>query len=88
MDIRHKVAIESCRDTESPNAISQRLPDVDVEDLAHGWELSACLGVSGFDGQEGLVGEASQHQHKHEDAEDTHGVLEANFFQQARQHKW
>lgn len=87
MNVRYKVAIEGCRDTEGPNAISQRLPDVDVEDPAHGWAPAACAGVAGFDRQQGPVGEAGQHQHEHEDAEDAHGVLEAHFFQQARQRK-
>ncbi len=85
MNIGHEVAIERCRDTEGPNAISQRLPDVEVEDLAKGWAPAACAGGGVFDRQQGPVGEASQHQHKHKDAEDTHGVLEAHFFQQARQ---
>lgn len=87
MNIRHEVAIEGCRDPEGPNTISQRLPDIEVEDLAHGWASAACGGVGSFDRQEGPVGEASQHQHKHKDAEDAHGVLEAHFFQQARQHE-
>lgn len=55
MNIRHKVAIKSCRNTKGPNAVSQRLPYVDVEDLAQRWAPAACLGVSGFNGQEGLV---------------------------------
>lgn len=49
--------------------------------------MAACAGVWGFDWQQGLVGEASQHQHEHKDAEDTHGVLEAHFFQKAWQQK-
>lgn len=85
MNIGHKVAIEGRRDTEGPNAISQRLPDIEVEELAHGRAPAACAGDGGFDRQQGLVGEAGQHQHKHKDAEDAHGVLEAHFFQQARQ---
>lgn len=85
MNIRHKVAIEGCRDTKGPNTISQRLPDIDVEDFAHGWAFAACASVEGFDWQQGLVGEAGQHQHKHKDAEDAHGVLEAHSLQQDRQ---
>lgn len=85
MNIRHKVAIEGCRDAESPNAIPQGPPDIEVEDLAQGWASAACAGLSGFDRQQGLVGEAGQHQHEHEDAEYAHGVVEAHFFQQVRQ---
>lgn len=55
VNIRHKVAIEGCRDTEGPNAISQGLPDIDVEDLAQ-WGAPACAGVGGFDWQQGPVG--------------------------------
>lgn len=87
VNIRHKVAVKGCRDTKGPNAISQRLPDIDVEDLVHGRAPAACAGVGGPDWQQGLVGEAGQHQHKHKDAQDTHGVLETHFVQQARQHE-
>lgn len=87
MNIRHKVAIEGCRDSESPNAISQRPPDIDVEDLTQGRALASCAGVAGFDWHQGLVGEASQHQYEHKDAQNAHGVLEAHFFQQTRQHE-
>lgn len=87
MDIRHIVAIEGCRDTKGPDAISQRPPDPDVEDLTYGWAPTASLAVRRFAGQEGLVGEAGQHEHEHEDAEDTHGVIEAHSLQQTRQGK-
>lgn len=87
MDIRHKVAIEGCRDTKGPDAISQRPPDVDIEDLAHGRESTACLAVGGFVGQKGPVGQAGQHQHEHDDAEDAHGVMQANVLQQSRHHE-
>lgn len=69
VNIRHKVSVQSCRDTKGPNTISQRLPDVDVEDLAHGG-TAACAGAGGFDRQQGFVGEAGQYQDEHEDTED------------------
>lgn len=84
VNVRHKVSVKCCRDAERPDAISPRLPDIDVEDLAH---ARARLGAGGFGGQQGLVGEAGQQQHKHEEAEDAHGVMEAQWFQQARQHE-
>lgn len=85
MDIRHKIAIEGSWDSEGPDAISQRLPDVDVEDLLHGWEAAARAGVGGLGWQQGLVGETGQHQDEHEDAEDAQGVVEAHSGQQAGQ---
>lgn len=85
VNIRHKVTIEGCRDTKGPNAISQRPPDVEVEDLVHRGAGAACAGR--FDGQQGLVGEASQHQYKHKKAEDPHRVVEAHLIQQARQYE-
>jgi len=85
MNIGYKVAIEGGWDAKGPDAVSHRPPDVGVEDLAHAW--SACLGICRFDWQQGLVGEASQHQNKHKDAENTHGVLEAHTFEQTRQYE-
>lgn len=85
VNIWHEVAVEGRWDAECPNAISQGLPDVDVEDLANWRAPAARGGIAGFDGHQGLVGEAGQHQHEHEDAEDAHGVVEAHFVQQVGQ---
>lgn len=87
VNVRHKVAVKGRRDAKGPNAISQRPPDVDVEELAHGRAPTARAGVGGLGGQQRPVGEAGQHQHEHEDAEDAQGVLEAHSAQQARQHE-
>lgn len=87
VNVRHKVTIEGCRDTKGPNAISQRPPDIEVEDLVHRWARAACAGVGRFGGQQGLISETSQHQHKHKEAEDTHGVVQAHSIQQVRQYE-
>lgn len=85
MNIRHKVAIKGCWDSKRPDTISQRLPNVEVEHLVDAWATAA--GAGGLHRQQRLVGETSQYQHKHENAEDTHGVVKAHSAQQARQHE-
>lgn len=86
VDIRDKVAVESCRDAEGPDAVTQRLPDVDVKETA-GPPTAAGSGDILGGRQQGAIGEASQHQHKDEHAKDAQRVLQAHFHQQARQHE-
>lgn len=87
VNIWHKVAIKGCWDPKSPNTISQRLPNVEVEDLVDGWTAAASASGGGFCRHQWFVGETCQHQHKHEDAEDPHGVVKAQLVQQAGQHE-
>lgn len=87
VNIRHKVAVQGCWDSKSPDTISQRFPDVEVEDLVDGGAAAACVAAGSLSRQQRLVEETSQHQHKHEDAEDAHGVVKAHSAQQARQHE-
>lgn len=85
VDIRDEVAVERRRDAEGPDAVTQRLPDVDVEEAA-GPPAAAGGGALGGR-QQGPVGEAGQHQHKDEHTQDAQRVLQAHFDQQARQHE-
>lgn len=55
--------------------------------MAHAWAPTACTGVGGFDRQQRLVGKPSKYQHKHKDAEETHGVMKAHILQQLRQNE-
>lgn len=87
MDVRHKVAEKGCRDSKSPNAVSHRLPDVEVENVVDGRTAVACTAAGGLSRKQRLVGKTSQHQHEQEDAEDAHGVVKTHSGQQARQHK-
>lgn len=83
MNVGHKVAVKGRGDSKGPDPISQRLPNAEVEDLLDGWATAA--GAGGLGGQQRLVGESGQHEQKHEDAEDAHGVVKAHPAQQARQ---
>lgn len=69
VNVGHKVSVESGGDAKSPDPVAQRLPDSDVEDLAHGREAAAGLAGSSGVGDQRLVGEAGQHEDEHEDSE-------------------
>lgn len=69
VDIRDKVAVERCRDAKGPDAVTQRLPDVEVKEAA-GPPTAAGSGCILGDGQQRPVGKAGQHQHKDEHAKD------------------
>lgn len=86
VDIWDKVAVERRRDSEGPDAVTKRLPDVDVEKAAGPPAAAAAGGILGVR-QQGAVGEAGQHQHEDEHAEDPQRVLQAHLLQQARQHE-
>ena len=85
MDIRHKVPVEGGGDSEGPDAVPQGLPNVDVEHLLHGRAAASTPGVLVRAGHQRRVGEASQHEDEHEDAKDTHGVLQSHLLQQTRE---
>lgn len=85
MNVWHKVAVECRRDAKGPNAVTQRLPDVDVKEAAGLAAAGRRVTLRGW--QQGAVGEAGQHQHKDEHAKDAQRVLQAHLPQQGRQHE-